>query len=459
MLSFIMILLVFNTLLRIFIAEQAITAMQMQYATLDAYHSGEKSPQKTTGNIFETTYVIVDDQFNIQYISASLYDLSEKMISKKVVDDFINHPKADWSYRESSNYFLAQLHQFRKVRVDGASYMVKMKSYSGQLEGNYIAKSDAQSSKYYVFVFANVTPIEEFESYINILLLVVMVIVGLVANLSIYVTSRKLDRNFSNLKSYILRLGNREKMEDDPYFAYHEFNEVRETVNHMSDLIDANQRSQQLFFQNSSHELRTPLMSIQGYAEGIREGIIPNTQEAAGIIVDESDKMAHLVEDMLTLSKMESIQTQLHLEPINITDLLYDVTWRLKAAADERGLVFVHHFSSEEVMIEGDEKLLERAVSNIVSNAIRYDNKYLTISVEQLETGVRIELANDGEPIAADDLEHLFERFYKSKSGQFGLGLAITKEIIERHQGTIRATSNEEKTCFIIDLLNTQKHL
>ena len=101
MLSFIMILLVFNTLLRIFIAEQAITAMQMQYATLDAYHSGEKSPQKTTDNIFETTYVIVDDQFDIQYISASLYDLSEKTISKKVVDDFINHPKADWSnFRE-----------------------------------------------------------------------------------------------------------------------------------------------------------------------------------------------------------------------------------------------------------------------------------------------------------------------------------------------------------------------
>lgn len=107
-----------------------------------------------------------------------MYDLSEKTISKKVVDDFINHPKADGSYRESSNYFLTQLHQFRKVRVDGASYMVKMKSYSGQLEGNYIAKSDAQSSKYYVFVFANVTPTEEFESYVNILLLVVMVIVG-----------------------------------------------------------------------------------------------------------------------------------------------------------------------------------------------------------------------------------------------------------------------------------------
>ena len=238
-----------------------------------------------------------------------------------------------------------------------------------------------------------------------------------------------------------------------------ELGELATSFNEMLDRMQAYMQQQKQFVGDVSHELRTPLMSIQGYAEGIREGIIPNTQEAAGIIVDESDKMAHLVEDMLTLSNMESIQTQLHLEPVNITDLLYDVIWRLKAAADERGLVFVHHFSSEEVMIEGDEKLLERAVSNIVSNAIRYDNKYLTISVEQLETGVRIELANDGEPIAADDLEHLFERFYKGKSGPFGLGLAITKEIIERHQGTIRATSNEEKTCFIIDLPNTQKHL
>ena len=98
----------------------------------------------------------------------------------------------------------------------------------------------------------------------------------------------------------------------------------------MNDMIDANQRSQQLFFQNSSHELRTPLMSIQGYAEGIKEGVI-DAKQAASVIVDESQKMTDLVDDILTLSKMESVQTQLQLEKLNITDLLYDVSWRLKA--------------------------------------------------------------------------------------------------------------------------------
>ena len=122
-------------------------------------------------------------------------------------------------------------------------------------------------------------------------------------------------------------------------FAYREFNEVGQTVERMNDMIDANQRSQQLFFQNSSHELRTPLMSIQGYAEGIKEGVI-DAKQAASVIVDESQKMTDLVDDILTLSKMESVQTQLQLEKLNITDLLYDVSWRLKAKADERGITF-----------------------------------------------------------------------------------------------------------------------
>ena len=72
--------------------------------------------------------------------------------------------------------------------------------------------------------------------------------------------------------------------------------------------------------------------------------------------------MTDLVDDILTLSKMESVQTQLQLEKLNITDLLYDVSWRLKAKADERGITFEHHFDDDYLEIEADEKLLERAL-------------------------------------------------------------------------------------------------
>ena len=455
--SFAIILLVFNVLLKLFIDEQAYTAIQNQYDTLDTLYVGDTPDTTAEGNIFETTYVIADDSFNIKYISASMYDFSEKKISEKIIDYFLDNDDIEWfegidendadysDYQNSFNYL-------KKIELDGSAYMIKMQEYPGTLSDSYVKQDNNDDSPtYYIFVFANVTPIEKLEDYINFILLGLMVIVGIVASISIFLTARKLDRNFGSLKSYILRVGNREKNLPTENFAYREFNEVGQTVERMNDMIDANQRSQQLFFQNSSHELRTPLMSIQGYAEGIKEGVI-DAKQAASVIVDESQKMTDLVDDILTLSKMESVQTQLQLEKLNITDLLYDVSWRLKAKADERGITFEHHFDDDYLEIEADEKLLERAFTNILSNAVRYAKTQISISGKLIENQLQITISNDGEAISEQDQEHLFERFYKGKGGHFGIGLAITKEIVERHKGTITVISNAQETSFIIYL-------
>ena len=440
--SFAIILLVFNGLLKLFLAEEAFTAIQNQYDTLDALYVGEDLPKISDGNIFETTYAIVDEKFDIKYISASTYDLSEKQISEKVVD---------WFDDEFDN----SVQHFKKVKVYDSTYMVKMQEYPGTFSESYIKQDsdDSKSQNYYVFVFANVTPIADFETYINYLLLSLMVIVGLIAIITIFLTSRKLDKHFGALKSYILRVGNREGDLQPENFAYREFNEVGQTVEKMNDMIDANQRSQQLFFQNSSHELRTPLMSIQGYAEAIKEGVAVDDQEAASVILDESRKMAELVDDILTLSKMESAQQPLKLETFNMVDLLYDVSWHLKAKADARGLVFEHRFVSDYLDIEADEKLIERAIANILSNAVRYAKKTVSISCQLLENQMlEIRLSNDGKTISDKDKPHLFERFYKGEGGHFGIGLAITKEIIDRHHGEIQVASDDQETCFIIRL-------
>ncbi|EQC68838.1 sensor histidine kinase [Streptococcus sp. HSISB1] len=329
-----------------------------------------------------------------------------------------------------------------------------MQEYSGTLGEGYVKQTngDDGAQNYYVFVFANVTPIADFERYINYLLLSLMVIVGLVAIITIFLTSRKLDKHFGALKSYILRVGNRERDLQPENFAYREFNEVGQTVDRMNDMIDANQRSQQLFFQNSSHELRTPLMSIQGYAEAIQEGVAADDKEAAAVILDESRKMAELVDDILTLSKMESTQQTLKLESFNLIDLLYDVSWHLKAKADARGISFKHDFEEDYLDIEADEKLIERAITNILSNAVRYAKKEITISSRRLTNQVEICLSNDGNPISVKDQAHLFERFYKGEGGHFGIGLAITKEIIDRHHGKIQVESTKDRTTFVIML-------
>lgn len=115
--SFAIILLVFNVLLKLFIAEQAFTAVQNQYDTLDTLYVGDTPETTAEGNIFETTYVIADDSFDIKYISASMYDLSEKKISEKIIDYFSDNDDIEWfddideddadysDYQNSLNYF------------------------------------------------------------------------------------------------------------------------------------------------------------------------------------------------------------------------------------------------------------------------------------------------------------------------------------------------------------------
>lgn len=448
--AFAIIMLIFNGLLKLFLAEEAFRAVQSQYDILDARYVGNDSSKILDGNIFETTYAIVDEDFSIKYISASTYDLSEKQISEKVVDYFSDKTETDWFDEELDT----DSQQFKKLKVYDSTYMVKMQEYSGTLGEGYVKQTngDDGAQNYYVFVFANVTPIADFERYINYLLLSLMVIVGLVAIITIFLTSRKLDKHFGALKSYILRVGNRERDLQPENFAYREFNEVGQTVDRMNDMIDANQRSQQLFFQNSSHELRTPLMSIQGYAEAIQERVAADDKEAAAVILDESRKMAELVDDILTLSKMESTQQTLKLESFNLIDLLYDVSWHLKAKADARGISFKHDFEEDYLDIEADEKLIERAITNILSNAVRYAKKEITISSRRLTNQVEICLSNDGNPISAKDQAHLFERFYKGEGGHFGIGLAITKEIIDRHHGKIQVDSTKDRTTFVIML-------
>lgn len=198
-------------------------------------------------------------------------------------------------------------------------------------------------------------------------------------------------------------------------------------------------------------------MSIQGYAEGIREGVVPDIRAAAAIIQTESGKMKELVDDILTLARVEDFKQALDMEELSISDLLYDVSWGLKSKADQAGLTFVHDFKVTDDQVLGDEALLERAISNILHNALRFARKTITLTTKQVKDGFEIRLSNDGQPISPEDMEHVFERFHKGKNGNFGIGLAMTKEIIERHGGSISVQSDEAATSFIIFLPTVQK--
>ena len=215
--------------------------------------------------------------------------------------------------------------------------------------------------------------------------------------------------------------------------------------------IEKEAERQQTFFQNASHELKTPLMAIQGYAEGIQAGVM-DTASAAEVILEESDRMTELVEELLDISKIDMGRQPLTLSETDIRELLYDSIRAVEPAAAATGITIAPDFPEEPVMVKCDDTQMRRAVTNILTNGLRYARSKLCLTCRPDKRNVIIRIQDDGDGIAEGDLPHIFERFYMGKSGKSGIGLALTKEIIHLHKGTIRAYNGESGAVFEITL-------
>ena len=214
--------------------------------------------------------------------------------------------------------------------------------------------------------------------------------------------------------------------------------------------IEKEAERQQTFFQNASHELKTPLMAIQGYAEGIQAGVM-DTGSAAEVILKESDRMTELVDELLDISKIDMGRQPLTLSEMDVRELLYDSIRAVEPAA-AGGIAIVPDFPEEPVMVSCDDTRLRRAVTNILSNGVRYARSELRLTCRADRRQVTIRIQDNGDGIAEADLPHIFDRFYMGKSGKSGIGLALTKEIIHLHKGTIRAYNGDGGAVFEITL-------
>ena len=215
--------------------------------------------------------------------------------------------------------------------------------------------------------------------------------------------------------------------------------------------IEKEAERQQTFFQNASHELKTPLMAIQGYAEGIQAGVM-DAGGAAEVILAESDRMTELVEELLDISKIDMGRQRPTLSETDIRELLYDSIRAVEPTVVSSGITIVPDFPEEPVMLSCDDTRLRRAVTNILSNGVRYARSQLHLTCRTDKRNATIRIQDDGDGIAEADLPHIFDRFYMGKSGKSGIGLALTKEIIHLHKGTIRAYNGDSGAVFEISI-------
>ena len=173
---------------------------------------------------------------------------------------------------------------------------------------------------------------------------------------------------------------------------------------------------------------------------------------AAEVILEESDRMTELVEELLDISKIDMGRQLLALSEMDIRELLYDSIRAVEPTATQCSIAIVPDFPEEPVMIKCDDTQMRRAVTNILTNGVRYARSELRLTCRTDKHHVTIRIQDDGAGIAAEDLPHIFDRFYMGQSGKSGIGLALTKEIIHLHKGEIHAYNWDSGAVFEITL-------
>ncbi|WP_108810331.1 ATP-binding protein [Sphingorhabdus sp. Alg231-15] len=211
------------------------------------------------------------------------------------------------------------------------------------------------------------------------------------------------------------------------------------------------------FVANASHELRTPLAAIKGFIETLENPEAGKDEDTRArfltIMYQEADRMQRLVEDLMSLSRIEAEKYQLPSEPVDLTELVAEVKSVFLNGRNKKDDNFVVSAPDNLPMVQGDHAQLSQLLHNLVSNAYKYGRRggIVTVSVKPNRTGsmLRLSVTDQGDGIAAEHIPRLTERFYRvdkgrSKSiGGTGLGLAIVKHITERHGGRMEVASEQ----------------
>jgi signal transduction histidine kinase len=249
-----------------------------------------------------------------------------------------------------------------------------------------------------------------------------------------------------------------------PAYGGEEVGRLAEAFNKMAKQVDASHRTLRDFLANVSHELKTPLTAVQGFSQALLDGTLrrPREFEEAGrIINEESIRMRALVDDLLYLSQAEGGQLALDIREVDPRELLSATTERFQHRSEDAGisLVLVAEDAPERVAV--DARRMEQALTNLVDNALRYTPAGGRVTLRSFaENGhARISVHNTGSVIPPEALPRVWDRFFRVDSsrsradGNSGLGLAITREIVELHGGSVSvASSEEEGTEFVITL-------
>ena len=289
--------------------------------------------------------------------------------------------------------------------------------------------------------------------YLTQIATIIVFVVIMAVSFAGVLMSIRMTQPFTKLSDGIGNLHGGVGDEDLEVQDYTETRVICEKFNEMMDKIKVMDESRQEFVSNVSHELKTPLTSMKVLADSLNsmpDAPVELYQEFMGDITNEIERETKIINDLLSLVKMDKTATTLNIESVNMNELLEQIMKRLQPIADQQKVQLVLE-SFRPVTAEVDEVKITLAISNLIENAIKYNKNdgegWVHVSLNADHQYFYIKVEDSGMGIPEEDLERIYERFYrvdKSHSreiGGTGLGLAITRNSILVHRGAIKAHS------------------
>jgi len=333
--------------------------------------------------------------------------------------------------------------------IDSRPGNVKTLVYGRRIE-------DPSLGTVYLSVFAPLVPLQSTVDILTSQLVIVTVISLALAFLLSFFISRRITKPLIGLtdSAGLLAKGNYDVTFDGG--SYSEIQRLADTLNYTSRELGKIDRLQKDLIANVSHDLRTPLTMIKSYAEMVRDLSGDNPEKRSdhlNVIIDEADRLNLLVNDFLLLSQMQSGVTILEPEIFSLRDTAADLLRPYGLLVEQEGYQ-IRLECEEEMLVEGDPRRIKQVLSNFINNAVRYSGEKKEVLVKITRTGDRVlcRVTDQGDGIPSDELEHIWERYYKVRrtnvagaSGGSGLGLAIVKEILLLHKTRFGVESRLEK--------------
>ncbi len=384
----------------------------------------------------EASIVLFEDDvsetgYNVLWPTAT-YSVSSRNRAEKYLSTIIENMATNKSMTSND---------IRSTLVDGNLVYYKFinveySSYEGADEPEY--------DQYYLLVYIDTSSYYDFTTAINVAIFRAITIAVLVSTVISILLAFPLFFSTRKLSKFAFRVGKGDFTPVKGHIMSSELSNLGYNMNKMAKKLEQSDIEQKTFFQNASHELRTPLMSIQGYAEGIKYDIF-NEEEKKGavdVIISETTRLTNLVENLLSISKMDMSRSGNYTVKktiLNVQELSEDVVARVRGNFLLDNKELVTDIRAENSYICANENDIFRMLENIFSNCNRYASKQVDFSVFKVKDSINFVISDDGPGIDRELLPTLFDRFAKGNDGKHGIGLALAKAIAEEHDGYITA--------------------